>query len=108
MSSLSASCGSSCPGLTLRRPSCSWSNSLRCGVAPLAQSLSDVRLLAVVHRNFLCVFQDVCKIVVNYCHILKERVRVLSENSDHGSAINMVSPGNEKKTFLMLQNTDLP
>lgn len=35
--------------------------------------------------------QDVCKIVVNYCHILKERVRVLSENSDHGSAINMVS-----------------
>uniref|UniRef100_A0A3B4WEI8 Unc-13 homolog D n=1 Tax=Seriola lalandi dorsalis TaxID=1841481 RepID=A0A3B4WEI8_SERLL len=34
--------------------------------------------------------EDVCKIVVNYCHILKERVRVLSENSDHGSAINML------------------
>lgn len=45
-------------------------------------------------RNYpwcsLC-FQDVCKIVVNYCHTLKERVRVLSENSDPGSAINMVS-----------------
>ncbi|XP_054454454.1 protein unc-13 homolog D [Anoplopoma fimbria] len=34
--------------------------------------------------------EDVCKIVVNYCHTLKERVRVLSENSDHGSAINML------------------
>ncbi|XP_035468470.2 protein unc-13 homolog D isoform X2 [Scophthalmus maximus] len=34
--------------------------------------------------------EDVCRIVVNYCHILKERVRVLSENSDHGSAINML------------------
>lgn len=29
VSSLSASCGSSCPGPTLRRPSCSWSNSPR-------------------------------------------------------------------------------
>ncbi|KAG7232861.1 hypothetical protein INR49_008029 [Caranx melampygus] len=34
--------------------------------------------------------EDVCKIVVNYCHALKERVRILSENSDHGSAINML------------------
>lgn len=34
-----------------------------------------------------------CKIVVNYCHTLKERVRVLSENSDPGSAINMVRSG---------------
>ncbi|XP_029384116.1 protein unc-13 homolog D [Echeneis naucrates] len=34
--------------------------------------------------------EDVCKIVVTYCHILKERVRMLSENSDHGSAINML------------------
>lgn len=42
---------------------------------------------------YLC-FQDVCKIVVNYCHILKERVRVLSENSDHGRAINMVRERN--------------
>lgn len=40
-----------------------------------------------------------CKIVVNYCHILKERVRLLSENSDHGCAINMVSTGKEKKAF---------
>ena len=54
-------------------------------------------------------FQDVCKIVVNYCHILKERVRVLSENSDHGSAINMVSKGQarRKETFLMLHHTHL-
>lgn len=43
--------------------------------------------------------QDVCKIVVNYCHILKERVRLLSENSDHGCAINMVSTGKEEKAF---------
>lgn len=42
-----------------------------------------------VKAALLC-FQDVCKIVVNYCQILKERVRVLSENSDHSSAINMV------------------
>lgn len=41
-------------------------------------------------------FQDVCKIVVNYCRILKERVRVLSENSDHGCAINMVRGGKIK------------
>lgn len=41
--------------------------------------------------------QDVCKIVVNYCHILKQRVRLLSENSDHGSAINMVSAGKQKR-----------
>ncbi|XP_067100651.1 protein unc-13 homolog D isoform X3 [Osmerus mordax] len=34
--------------------------------------------------------EDVCKIVVTYCSILKERVRKLSENSDHGSAINML------------------
>lgn len=43
--------------------------------------------------------QDVCKIVVNYCHTLKERVRVLSENSDHGSAINMVRALRGGKTF---------
>ena len=43
-------------------------------------------------RSLLSVcFQDVCKIVVQYCNILKERVRVLSEKSDPGSAINMVS-----------------
>nr|XP_061807192.1 protein unc-13 homolog D-like [Nerophis lumbriciformis] len=34
--------------------------------------------------------EDVCKIVVTYCHSLKERVRMLAENSDHGSAINML------------------
>ncbi|XP_055006280.1 protein unc-13 homolog D isoform X3 [Boleophthalmus pectinirostris] len=34
--------------------------------------------------------EDVCKIVVNYCKILKERVRVLTENSEYGSAINML------------------
>lgn len=28
---------------------------------------------------------------MNYCHLLKERVRVLSENSDHSIAINMVA-----------------
>lgn len=39
----------------------------------------------------LHVFQDVCKIVGSYCQLLKDRVRVLSENSDHSSAINMAS-----------------
>ncbi|XP_068614263.1 protein unc-13 homolog D-like [Brachionichthys hirsutus] len=34
--------------------------------------------------------EDVCKIVVNYCRILKERVRVLSATSDHCGAINML------------------
>ncbi|XP_017271621.1 protein unc-13 homolog D isoform X2 [Kryptolebias marmoratus] len=34
--------------------------------------------------------EDVCKIVTNYCKLLKERVRVLSKNSDHSSAINML------------------
>ncbi|KAM6951472.1 protein unc-13 homolog D [Aplochiton taeniatus] len=34
--------------------------------------------------------EDVCKIVVTYCRMLKVRVRELSENSDHGSAINML------------------
>ncbi|XP_029620589.1 protein unc-13 homolog D [Salmo trutta] len=34
--------------------------------------------------------EDVCKIVMNYCRILKERVRELSENSDPGSAVNML------------------
>ncbi|RVE59203.1 hypothetical protein OJAV_G00186240 [Oryzias javanicus] len=34
--------------------------------------------------------EDVCKIVGSYCQLLKDRVRVLSENSDHSSAINML------------------
>lgn len=47
--------------------------------------------------SYACfILQDVCKIVVTYCRILKERVRLLSENSDHVSAINMVSTGKEK------------
>lgn len=46
--------------------------------------------------SFSVCYQDVCKIVVTYCNILKERVRVLSENSDHGSAINMVSTDSRK------------
>lgn len=39
----------------------------------------------------LLLLQDVCKIVVNYCRILKGRVRLLSEKSDPATAINMVS-----------------
>ncbi|XP_076024017.1 protein unc-13 homolog D [Genypterus blacodes] len=34
--------------------------------------------------------EDVCKIVMTYCHILKEKVRVLSEKSDTGRSINML------------------
>lgn len=39
----------------------------------------------------LLLLQDVCKIVMNYCRILKGRVRLLSENSDPATAINMAS-----------------
>lgn len=58
----------------------------------------------------MCVFQDVCKIVVNYCHALKERVRILSENSDHGSAINMVctcTHTHTQETFVLLCHSHL-
>ncbi|XP_030195277.1 protein unc-13 homolog D [Gadus morhua] len=34
--------------------------------------------------------EDVCRIVVTYCQLLKGRVRVLSEDSDHGVAVNML------------------
>ncbi|XP_051926411.1 protein unc-13 homolog D isoform X1 [Hippocampus zosterae] len=34
--------------------------------------------------------EDVWKIVATYCHRLKARVRMLSEKSDHGSAIKML------------------
>lgn len=60
-------------------------------------------LLLTVVISFLTVcFQDVCKIVVNYCHILKDRVRVLSENCDPGSAINMVSTLARRKDFSII------
>lgn len=49
--------------------------------------------------EFLVLSQDVCKIVVNYCQILKRKVWLLSENSDHGSAINMVSAKWEENVF---------
>ncbi|XP_037547122.1 protein unc-13 homolog D [Nematolebias whitei] len=34
--------------------------------------------------------EDVCRIVMDYCNLLKKRVNVLSKNSDHSSAINML------------------
>lgn len=49
--------------------------------------------------EFLVLSQDVCKIVVNYCQILKRKVWLLSENSDHGCAINMVSAKWEENVF---------
>ncbi|XP_028332277.1 protein unc-13 homolog D isoform X2 [Gouania willdenowi] len=81
---------------------------LQCGAVPVKHSSSAVDLVACVQpicrlweqlswpdpeEAFLLMVkltEDVCKIVVNYCHALKERVRVLSENSDHGRAINML------------------
>lgn len=54
------------------------------------------KIVGCISRLSVC-FQDVCKIVVNYCKILKERVRVLSKNSDHGSAINMVRRRKQQK-----------
>uniref|UniRef100_A0A669D7Y5 Unc-13 homolog D (C. elegans) n=1 Tax=Oreochromis niloticus TaxID=8128 RepID=A0A669D7Y5_ORENI len=81
---------------------------LQTGVVPIKHSSSAVDLVACIQpicqvwdqlswpdpeEAFMLmvkITEDVCKIVVNYCKILKERVRVLSENSDHGSAINML------------------
>ncbi|KAG8008953.1 Protein unc-13-like protein D [Nibea albiflora] len=81
---------------------------LQTGTVPIKHSSSAVDLVACIQpichlweqlswpdpeEAFMLMVkltEDVCKIVVNYCHILKERVRVLSENSDHGSAINML------------------
>uniref|UniRef100_A0A3Q1FZD1 Unc-13 homolog D (C. elegans) n=1 Tax=Acanthochromis polyacanthus TaxID=80966 RepID=A0A3Q1FZD1_9TELE len=80
---------------------------LESGAVPIKHSSSAVDLVACVQpicqlweqlswpdpeEAFMLMVkltEDVCKIVVNYCHTLKERVRVLSENSDHSSAINM-------------------
>uniref|UniRef100_A0A3Q3VX94 Uncharacterized protein n=1 Tax=Mola mola TaxID=94237 RepID=A0A3Q3VX94_MOLML len=81
---------------------------LQAGAVPIKHSSSAVDLVACIQpvchlweqlswpdpeEAFMLmvkITEDVCKIVVNYCHILKERVRLLSENSDHCSAINML------------------
>ncbi|XP_035998396.1 protein unc-13 homolog D isoform X2 [Fundulus heteroclitus] len=81
---------------------------LQTGAVPIKHSSSAVDLVACIQpicqlweqlswpdpeEAFMLMVkltEDVCKIVVNYCHLLKERVRVLSENSDHSSAINML------------------
>ncbi|KAM8836606.1 protein unc-13 homolog D-like isoform 2-T2 [Spinachia spinachia] len=81
---------------------------LQSGAVPIKHSTSAVDLVACIQpicqlweqlswpdpeEAFMLMVkltEDVCKIVVNYCHTLKERVRVLSKNSDPGSAINML------------------
>ncbi|KAL6094641.1 unc13d [Pungitius sinensis] len=81
---------------------------LQSGAVPIKHSTSAVDLVACIQpicqlweqlswpdpeEAFMLMVkltEDVCKIVVNYCHALKERVRVLSQNSDPGSAINML------------------
>uniref|UniRef100_A0A8C6SG08 Unc-13 homolog D (C. elegans) n=1 Tax=Neogobius melanostomus TaxID=47308 RepID=A0A8C6SG08_9GOBI len=81
---------------------------LQSGAVPIKHSSSAVDLVACVQPicqlwEQLCwpdpeeafmlmvkLTEDVCKIVVNYCKLLKERVRVLTENSEYGSAINML------------------
>uniref|UniRef100_A0A3B3WM14 Unc-13 homolog D (C. elegans) n=1 Tax=Poecilia mexicana TaxID=48701 RepID=A0A3B3WM14_9TELE len=81
---------------------------LQVGAVPIKHSSSAVDLVACIQpichlweqlswpdpeEAFMLMVkltEDVCKIVVNYCHLLKERVRVLSENSDHSIAINML------------------
>ncbi|KAM9425116.1 protein unc-13 homolog D [Pholidichthys leucotaenia] len=81
---------------------------LQTGAVPIKHSSSAVDLVACIQpicqmweqlswpdpeEAFMLMVkltEDVCKIVVNYCHILKDRVRVLSQNSDHGCAINML------------------
>ncbi|XP_060883777.1 protein unc-13 homolog D [Labrus mixtus] len=81
---------------------------LQSGAVPIKHSSSAVDLVACIQpicqlweqlswpdpeEAFMLMVkltEDVCKIVVNYCQILKKRVRMLSENSDPGSAINML------------------
>ncbi|KAF7643234.1 hypothetical protein LDENG_00242980, partial [Lucifuga dentata] len=81
---------------------------LQSGTVPIKHSSSAVDLVACIQpicqlweqlwwpdpeEAFMLMVkltEDVCKIVMTYCHILKERVRVLSENSDHCGAINML------------------
>uniref|UniRef100_A0A667ZQK3 Unc-13 homolog D n=1 Tax=Myripristis murdjan TaxID=586833 RepID=A0A667ZQK3_9TELE len=81
---------------------------LQSGAVPIKHSSSAVDLVACVQpicqlweqlswpdpeEAFMLMVkltEDVCKIVVTYCRILKERVRVLSEDSDHSCAINML------------------
>uniref|UniRef100_A0A3B4BB66 Uncharacterized protein n=1 Tax=Periophthalmus magnuspinnatus TaxID=409849 RepID=A0A3B4BB66_9GOBI len=81
---------------------------LQAGAVPIKHSSSAVDLVSCVQPicqlwEQLCwpdpeeafmlmvkLTEDVCKIVVNYCKILKERVRALTEDSEYGSAINML------------------
>ncbi|XP_034426967.1 protein unc-13 homolog D [Hippoglossus hippoglossus] len=81
---------------------------LQAGSVPIKHSSSAVDLVACVQpicqlwdqlswpdpeEAFMLMVkltEDVCRIVINYCCILKERVKVLSKNSDPGSAINML------------------
>ncbi|KAJ8334074.1 hypothetical protein SKAU_G00397130 [Synaphobranchus kaupii] len=78
------------------------------GTVPVKHSSSAVDLAACLHpicqlceqlswpdpeEGFMLMVkltEDICKISVTYCHMLKKRVQVLSENSDHGSAVNML------------------
>ncbi|CAG02572.1 unnamed protein product, partial [Tetraodon nigroviridis] len=81
---------------------------LQTGATPVKHSSSAVDLVACIQpicqlweklfwpdpeEAFMLmvkITEDVCKIVVNYCQILKRRVRLLSEDTDHGGAINML------------------
>uniref|UniRef100_A0A8C3ASU8 Unc-13 homolog D n=1 Tax=Cyclopterus lumpus TaxID=8103 RepID=A0A8C3ASU8_CYCLU len=99
---------------------------LQSGAVPIKHSSSAVDLVACIQpvcqlweqlswpdpeEAFMLMVkltEDVCKIVVNYCHTLKERVRVLSENSDHGRAINMLCVVVNDLEHLRLVLTRLP
>ncbi|KAJ8399738.1 hypothetical protein AAFF_G00408430 [Aldrovandia affinis] len=76
------------------------------GPVPVKHSSSAVDLVACLHpicqlweqlswpdpeEGFMVMVkltEDICKIAVTYCQMLKQRVQVLSEDSDPGSAIN--------------------
>ncbi|KAJ8264152.1 hypothetical protein GJAV_G00145820 [Gymnothorax javanicus] len=76
------------------------------GAVPVKHSSSAVDLAACLHpicqlwerlswpdpeEGFMLMVkltEDICKIAVTYCHMLKHRVQTLSENSDHGSAVD--------------------
>ncbi|XP_056626913.1 protein unc-13 homolog D [Triplophysa dalaica] len=81
---------------------------MQTGAAPIKHSSSAVDIAACLHpiaqlweqlswpdpeEAFMLMVkltEDVCKIASTYCQMLKARVKELSVDSDHGSAINML------------------
>ncbi|XP_072568326.1 protein unc-13 homolog D isoform X1 [Paramormyrops kingsleyae] len=52
--------------------------------------------------------EDICKIAVTYCHLIKQRVKELSANSDPGTAVNMLCVVVNDLEYLCTVLTRLP